>query len=66
MMLFLTKVIIFNIILLIVSSFWLWLEIIILGHPNPNMIDTIIGIILTYSLYLNVMNKIEIKVENTH
>lgn len=35
---------------------WQALEILIIGHINPNKIDTFVGIILTLSLYKNLKN----------
>jgi hypothetical protein len=37
----------------IVTLSWIGLEMIILGCVNPNNVDTVIAIILTYSLYMN-------------
>ena len=43
----------FAIIYIIVGVCWQVLELMILGHTNPNNVDTIIGLILTMSLYEN-------------
>lgn len=40
-------------IMVIVVFVWQLLEVIIEGNVNPNNVDTIIGMILTYSLYYN-------------
>lgn len=42
------------IITVVVILFWRLLEIIILGHINKNTVDSIIGLILVCSIYLNI------------
>jgi hypothetical protein len=40
----------------IVTLSWWGLELLILGEIKPNNIDSVIGVILTYSLYCNLSN----------
>lgn len=38
---------------LIITYGWQGLELLMIGKTNPNMVDSIIGLILTLSLYIN-------------
>lgn len=39
-----------------VTLLWQLLELLMIGHINPNNVDSVIGLILTYSLYINYKN----------
>ena len=44
-------------IFIVVGLIWQLIEIAMLGHINPNHVDTVISIILTFSLYKNFENQ---------
>lgn len=48
-------------IMTIVVVAWRCLEIVMLGHINPNDVDTVVGFVLTLSLYGNFKNWIKKK-----
>lgn len=48
-------------IIILVTLFWQLLELIMIGHINPNNVDSVIGFILTYSLYLNYKSHKKVK-----
>ena len=50
------KVLIFIGILTLVTSMWQELELLESGRITPNNVDTIVGLILTCSLYFNFKN----------
>lgn len=39
-----------------VTFLWQLIELIMIGHINPNNVDSVIGLVLTYSLYINYKN----------
>ena len=53
---FIKELIILLLIFIVVCLGWQLLEIIMIGHVNPNNVDTVIGIILTISLYKNLIS----------
>lgn len=53
---FTLDMLVYFIIAYVVSYGWRHLEILILGQANPNTVDTIIGIILITSLFLNYLS----------
>ncbi len=44
----------------IVQAFWASMEIAVYGVPRPNSIDTIVGLVLSASLYCNLRHYIKI------
>lgn len=49
----LIKVLLFSGIAFIVDVVWVTIELIVYGQPKPNCVDTIVWIVLTWSLYCN-------------
>lgn len=45
-----------SVILILVTLGWQGLEIVMIGHINPNNVDTVITLILSLSLYGNLIN----------
>lgn len=43
-----------------VQSVWVIMELIAYGEPRPSNIDTIIGLALTFSLYINLRHYVSI------
>lgn len=57
---FLIKTILFIGIAAIVQTFWVSLEVAIYGVEQPRVVDTIVGLVLSTSLYCNLRHRTKI------